>query len=76
MVKLLLTTSKVNIDSTDNDDRTKLSEAAQEGHEAVVKPLLMTVLRIPRAISLRAALGCEARAAAWYEYLKLPDCLQ
>lgn len=28
-----------------------------EGHEAVVKPLVMTVLRIPRALSLRVALG-------------------
>jgi ankyrin repeat protein len=42
LVKLLLWTGKVNVNSKDNDGRTPLSIAAYNGHEAVVKLLLDT----------------------------------
>jgi ankyrin repeat protein len=42
VVKLLLDTGKVDIDSEDGDYRTPLSWAAQSGHEAIVKLLLDT----------------------------------
>jgi len=40
VVKLLLETSKANINSKDKDGRTLLSWAAENEHEAVVKLLL------------------------------------
>ena len=40
MVKLLLHTGKVDVDSKEADDVTPLSWAAYNGHEAVVKLLL------------------------------------
>ncbi|KAH8708394.1 ankyrin repeat protein, partial [Phaeosphaeriaceae sp. PMI808] len=39
VVKLLLATGKVDVDSGDKDGRTPLSWAAEGGHEAVVKLL-------------------------------------
>ena len=42
VVKLLLDTGKVNVDSKDGSGRTPLSWAAENGHEAVVKLLLDT----------------------------------
>ncbi|KAF4331691.1 ankyrin, partial [Fusarium beomiforme] len=42
IVKLLLDTGKVDIDSQDKDGKTPLSWAARRGHEAIVKLLLDT----------------------------------
>ena len=42
VVKLLLETGKVDVDSKDQYGRTPLSWAAENGHEAVVKLLLET----------------------------------
>jgi ankyrin repeat protein len=42
VVKLLLETGKVDVDSKDKCEQTPLSWAAIEGHEAVVKLLLKT----------------------------------
>ncbi|KAK4205934.1 hypothetical protein QBC37DRAFT_162144, partial [Rhypophila decipiens] len=42
VVKMLLDTGKVDVDSKDNNGRTPLSRAAKNGHEAVVKMLLDT----------------------------------
>ncbi|KAH8728934.1 ankyrin repeat-containing domain protein [Phaeosphaeriaceae sp. PMI808] len=42
VVKLLVDTSKVDVDSKDNDGRTPLSLAAESGYEAVVKLLVNT----------------------------------
>jgi ankyrin repeat protein len=42
VVKLLLDTGKVDVDSRDFQDKTPLSWAAENGHEAVVKLLLDT----------------------------------
>jgi ankyrin repeat protein len=42
VVKLLLDTGKVDVDSKDSDGRTPVSWAAEHGHEAVVKLLLDT----------------------------------
>ena len=42
MVKLLLDTGTVDADSKDKNDRSPLSWAAENGHEAVVKLLLDT----------------------------------
>lgn len=42
VVKILLDTSKVDIDSKDNYNQTSLSSAAWNGHEAVVRVLLGT----------------------------------
>jgi len=42
VVKLLLKTGKVDVDSKNNNGRTPLSWAAENGHEAVVKLLLET----------------------------------
>jgi ankyrin repeat protein len=42
VVKLLLATGKVDVDSKDKDSQTPLWWAAKEGHEAVVKLLLAT----------------------------------
>jgi ankyrin repeat protein len=42
VVRLLLATGKVNVDSKDSLDQTPLSQAAANGHEAVVKLLLNT----------------------------------
>jgi ankyrin repeat protein len=42
VVKLLLESGKVDVDSRDNQKQTPLSLAAQNGHEAVVKLLLDT----------------------------------
>ncbi|KAL8364524.1 hypothetical protein RB595_003687 [Gaeumannomyces hyphopodioides] len=42
VVKLLLAIGKVDVDAKDNDGRTSLSWAAENGHEAVVKLLLAT----------------------------------
>jgi len=42
IVKLLLETGKVDVDSKDSSSRTPLSWAAQNGHEAIVKLLLET----------------------------------
>jgi ankyrin repeat protein len=39
VVKLLLKTGKIKVDSKDNSSRTPLSWAAGRGHEAVVKLL-------------------------------------
>ncbi len=39
VVKLLLSTGKVNVDMKDNYGGTPLSRAAENGHEAVVKLL-------------------------------------
>jgi ankyrin repeat protein len=42
VVKLLLATGEVDVESKDNDGRTPLSWAAQRGHEAVVKLLQLS----------------------------------
>jgi ankyrin repeat protein len=42
MVKLLVDTGKVDVDFKDENGRTPLSWAAEEGHEAVVKLLVDT----------------------------------
>ena len=42
MVKLLIETGKVDVDSKDNHNQTPLSWAAKRGHEAVVKLLVET----------------------------------
>src|SRR4051794_41944959 len=42
IIKILLDTGKVDVDSKDKDGRTPLSWAAEKGHEAEVKMLLDT----------------------------------
>jgi hypothetical protein len=50
VVKLLLETGKVDVDSKDKYGRTPLSWAAENGHEAVVKLLCYTGMQVYKSV--------------------------